>query len=528
MFPKTNSNDIPGAFAPPSNAVQMAGIGGGGVLDQLLNLVAAVADEIPVWSYYPNFRDAFLRKFWKLEPILAGGVYAMTSRIATLGFKFEGNRPTIKKYYQELAGTCNNGMGLSGVFELTALAMLTQDNGAFWYLKGGGRPDRELKGRVQDIRFLDQAQCFRSIDPDYPVIYHNPYDGTYHRIHKSRVVLFSSMTQTDELARGIGFCAVSRVLLAAQIMRDIRTFKSEKVGGKPSRGLLLINGLNPKQLAGALADNKETAEGLGFVRFKGIDTLTQINGELKGELLNLASVPDGWNQHEETDDYVEIVALGLGTDKRNLWSATTSGATKGDAEKQDQKQKGKGIGDLRRQFTHAINWRVIGRDAGVEYGFDDDDVEAQLQQAEVHEKRANTYKIFLDGGAIIPEEMRAMGIKDGILNESVLANLSIPSDYDNLSPVVDENTAEQDALIGLPSRSIANVPESAVNNAKIERETAQLEAANNANNDDEDKPNGKQPPPKKTGAKAAGSDPGPVVIDPSEIDWAIRELERIV
>ena len=106
MFQRPSNNVIPGAYQPPPNAIQMSGVGGGGILDQLLNTVSAVADEIPQWSYWPNLRDAYLRHFWKTEPILAGSIYAMASRIATLNFEFEGKRRNTKKYYQELGGTC--------------------------------------------------------------------------------------------------------------------------------------------------------------------------------------------------------------------------------------------------------------------------------------------------------------------------------------------------------------------------------------------------------------------------------------
>lgn len=536
MF-RSNSNTIPGAYKPPPNAIQLAGIGGSGVLGELLNTVATVADEIPMWSYFPMFRDMHLKRFWKSEPILAGSIYAMVSRVATLGFQFEGKRRNTKKYYQDLAGTCNAGEGLSNVFAQTVLALLTQDNGAFWYLDGGGRPDRPLRGRVRDIRFLDQAQCWRNIDPEYPVIYLNPFDGTYHKLHKTRVVRLSSMTQTEELARGLGFCAVSRVLSAAQIMRDIRQYKREKVSGSPTRALLLMNGLNPKQLVGALSDNKEQAENLGFIRFHGIDTLTQINSELKAELVDLASVPDGFSEETDTNLYVNTVALALGTDAREIWSATVTGATKGDAEVSDRKQRGKGIGDLVRMISRAINWHVIGKDAGVEFKFDYQDIEEQKAEAEVNKLKSETYKMFLDSGAIIPEEMRALGIADNILSESVLANLSIPSEYDDESPVVDEDTPEIDAATGLVSPSIAQVPESPSQVAEQERQTEQLQMQLDAkkpsdDGDPENQQDDEQPPPNVRKRKAKNDDQGvSIPLDPitgKDIDYALELLGALV
>ena len=529
MFQRPSNNVIPGSYQPPPNAIQMAGVGGGGVLDQLLNLVSNVADEIPQWSYWPNQRDAYLRHFWKMEPILAGSIYAMMSRIETLKFEFVGKRRNMKKYYQKLGGLCSNGVGLSNVFGQTALALLTQDNGFFWYLHGGGRPDRPLRGRVTDIRFLDQAQCWRSIDPEYPVIYQNPFTATYHRLHKTRVVCGSSMMQTDELARGIGFCAVSRVLAAAQIMRDIRQYKREKVGGKPSRGLLLMNGISVKQLAGALNDNKNAEDAVGYLKFKGVDTLAQINTKIEADLIDLASLPDNFNEVDDTNLYVNCVALGLGTDTREIWSATVTGATKGDAETTDRKAKGKGIGDLVRIITRAMNWHVLGEDSGIEFEFDYADVEEKKAEAEVAQLRTDVYAVQVQSGAITPDEMRALSIADGILSASVLANLKSPENYDSESPVVDEDEAEENLAIpgapGLPSQQ-QNGNEPPDDQTDNEDDSAQDSNGNADETDDQDEDT---PKPKR---KAKNDDLGVTIpLDPitgKDIDWAVDMLGTIL
>lgn len=529
MFRNNSSGVIPGAYQPPPNAVAYSGIGGGGVLDQLLGMVAAVADEIPEWSYYPNYRDAVLMKFWKMEPILAGGIYTMITKGSTIGFKLLGQRRNTKMYYQDLFGYCDNGKGLHGVIAQTILALLTQDNGAFWYLHGGGRPDRPLRGRVQDIRFMDQAQCWRSIDPEYPVIYHNPFTGSYHNIHKTRVVKFASMPQTAELARGLGFCAVSRVLQGAQIMRDIRQYKHEKVGGRPSRGLLLMNGINIKQLKAAIDGNKETADNLGYAKFKGIDTLAQINTKIEGQLLDLASIPDGFNEKDDTISYVNLVALSLGTDARELWSATQTGATKGDAEVTDKKSKSKGIAEILTMFRTAMNWQIIGAESGVQFEWDETDSDEQKAQAEIGTSKTNIYKIHVDSGAITPEEMRALSIADGTLNASVLANLAAPESYDDVSPVVDENEAE----------SAMEMPDELVQRQELSQASAQaaIEAENNPPDPAETDQQGENTPPPKQApkqpkTKAKNDDQGvSIPLDPisgKDIDYAVELLGKLV
>src|SRR6185369_6724414 len=95
-----------------------------------------------------------------------------------------------------------------------------------------GRADKPLRGPVMQLAHLDSANCWRTFDPEFPVLYTNPYTGAYHKIHESRIMSGSSLTAPEELARGIGLCAVSRVYLYAQIARDIATFKHEKISGR--------------------------------------------------------------------------------------------------------------------------------------------------------------------------------------------------------------------------------------------------------------------------------------------------------
>ena len=451
--PASNSA-IPGSFNPPAGMANMPPqFGVGGFFDQLLLATGNLNGEIPRWSWWPNLRDVYLRAFWKVEPILAGGIYAMMSKVGTIGFEFKGKRPYTKAYYQRLAGDCDGGYGLSNLFYKTALSLLTQDNGAFWYLHGAGRPERALRGRVQDIRFLDSAQCWRSFDPEYPVYYMNPFDGTYHRLHKTRVVALSSMTQTDEMGRNVGFSAVSRVLQAAQIMRDMRQYTHELVSGQPSRGLLVMEGVNGNQIRQAIEANTEDAESASFFRYRGIDVIAHMNRKISAELINLASVPSGWNELDSTQLYVNVVALALGTDPRDLWPGTVSGATKGDAEVSDKKAKTKGIGDLLRLMSWAMNWHVIGRDAGVEFSYDYVDIEELLQQSQIDKTRAETYSLSVTAGAMSPEEMRAMQINDGTLDPTVLSDLAAVAKYDELSPVIDENGAVDESGQGVPIRA---------------------------------------------------------------------------
>ena len=74
---------VPGVAGP---GVGDNAFGPGGFILQL----AATADEFIPWSYYPMRRDRQLRRLWKSEVIMAGAVYAMSSRIGALPYKVSG------------------------------------------------------------------------------------------------------------------------------------------------------------------------------------------------------------------------------------------------------------------------------------------------------------------------------------------------------------------------------------------------------------------------------------------------------
>lgn len=530
MFMTRGANgSIPGALNPPQGMAQMPVQLGGGFFDSIINAVGAAADGIPPWSLWPNMRDAYLATFWKSESILGGALYSMESKVSTLGFEFKGKHKNTKAYYQKLAGEAHDGIGLSQIFQLTVHSLLTCDNGAFWYLHGAGRSSAQLRGRVVDIRFLDSAQCWRTFDPDHPVCYFNPFTGTYHYLHKSRVVMMSSMMQPNELGRKVGFCVVSRVLEAARIMRDIRLFKSEKVGGRPSRGIFFVNGMNRKQMEQALSGAELEDDNVGYFRYKGVDVLAQLNKELKGELFNLANLPDGFNEKDDTQLYVNTVALASGTDSREFWPATTSGATKADADVSDRKSKGKGIGDILRTLRWAMNWRVLGKDSGTQFDFDDIDLDEMMSRATVNKTKADTYKVAVDMGAVIPEEARAMMINDGALDAAVLADLAASTNYDEASPVTDENepeTAEQSSIFDIPISDV-ETREHEQQQADME---SKFESAESGQNGEESGNGGKNPfKPKQKAKRSDLTASGAFdAIDDDDINWALAKLGNML
>ncbi len=412
----------------------------------LLISIAQVADEIPGWSIYPAARDRYLRMFWKKEPHLAGTIYSRNAKMRALAYKIKAPGPRSQKRFQDLFGFAEFGRGAADLFGKVQIDLDTQDNGAFVELIGAGRADRPLRGPVLQLAHLDSANCWRTFDPEFPVIYTNPYTGQYHKIHTSRILSFSSCTQPDELARGIGFCGVSRALLLAQVMRDIAIFKHEKISGRFKRAVIYGNGYTPKGFSEAMEQADEKTDAIGFTRFMQIPVLLSQKDNAALNLLNLASLPDGFDEQTDTTLYMYSLALAFGMDAREIWPATASGATKADATIQHQKALGKGWGDLITTLERGINWSVLPE--GVELEFDNQDDEQDRQVAEIHQLQIMNEDFLVKNGTLSPAEGRAVLISQGVIDPTTLENVAAPVLADDTAPVsLDEEMAvtEQNA-----------------------------------------------------------------------------------
>lgn len=403
-----------------------------------LNIAGLQSDGIPVWSYYPQYRDAYLRILAKREPIMAGALYSSTSRFKSLPWKINGGR-NVKKWAQSLLGEADGGAGFEQFIGKVSYDLDTQDNGAFIELVGPGRPDKPLVGRVQAIYHLDSAQCWRTFDPDYPVIYTNPLDNSYHRMHKSRVIMLSSNPQPDERARNIGFCAVSRALKMMQIIRHVETYKEEKISGKFKRALIYGNGLTPKQFDQAVERTEQASENVNFTVYNEIPVLLSMAQEMKLNMLNLAQLPDGFDYEKEINIYVNILALCFGVDAREFWPATASGATKADASIQHQKAQGKGIADKTKMIETAFNWQIFPDGCELEYDATDD--EQDKAKADIDTVRITNVGLLQQQGNINAQEGRALLINQGVIDPKQLASSVDAEVADDSAPLATAENA---------------------------------------------------------------------------------------
>jgi hypothetical protein len=391
-------------------------------------------DEEPRWNaIYPNWRDRYLLDFSRSEPMLASALYSMKTRIGTLNHDLNGP-PRAKKNAQDLLLKPGMGDDLSTIVQKLSNDLDVSDNGAFLELWRPGNPENAPpKGSpVLGFGHLDSRLCWRSFDPEHPVWYTNPVTGKVHKIHKDRVKFTADNPQPVELARGIGFCAVSRALRLVRMFRSMEIFADEKVSGRFVRAIGAISGVSAGQVKRALEQHKDDQDSKGYVVYNEIpfliDPSTEGRNDIKILLQDLASIPDGFSFKDSADLYAYILAFCFGVDAREFWPATQSGATKADATVQNMKARGRGIGN-RIQTIEMLLRAALPETVTFEYDFTDDDQDEA--QARIRGMKVNYLGQLVQHGAINPLEERAIAIAEGIIDGVLLESLELPVDSDS-------------------------------------------------------------------------------------------------
>jgi hypothetical protein len=110
---------------------------------------------------------------------------------------------------------------------------------------------------------------------------------------------------------GVGFCAVSRAIHTAQSLMDNAQYKEEKLGSRPKRGAIIVEGATEKQvdaISSAFSVNDEAMDNRGLTRFSMLPVLGLKTGA-SASLFDFASLPDGFNNLEDTQLGMSVLAL---------------------------------------------------------------------------------------------------------------------------------------------------------------------------------------------------------------------------
>jgi len=384
----------------------------------LVFFLASVGDNIPAWP--SRARDRELDKLWRTEPILAGAVYSMCAKVAALDFKLRGPRKSVTHWRRVLMMADLGAGWMSFVMKVTQ-DNLTQDNGGFveFIRPRNATPRTPIVG----LAHLDSQRCQRTGDLETPVIYTDRRNRK-HELKWYEVFPLTDMPSPREDKRGYGYSAISRILRAAQTLRDIGIYKRQKLSGKRVPGILVLQGVREGRVKEALESAKrEQIEEGQTVYTSPIILASQDPGQaVAAELIELAGLPDGYDEDTTLKWYITTLAMGFGTDYTEFAPMPGGGfgaATQ--ATEMAARARGKGPGVLIQQLEYMLNFFVLP--PTTEFQFASTDPVAEQERIQLRLLRARERALRLNAQELTPAQALQLAVDEGDAPESFLQEM---------------------------------------------------------------------------------------------------------
>lgn len=407
----------------------------------LMYLLSGVSQGvIPGW--WSPARDVALGKFWRESTHLSGSFYTLASKLASVPFRIEPRDFSVlthgkvaSQFQSVLEEESEFSHGWIDCITKWLMDLWSQDNGAFLEVIGDGPKDGPISGPALGIAHLDSSRCIRTGSVEYPVVYID-IDGNRYKFHRSRIIYKSQMPSPRAEMNGVGFCWVSRTISIAQTLIDIQTYKMEKMGSRPKRAFLLTKGgLDPDIVTDAISVADYGMKSEGLTRYSRLVVMGDHNMPDAGlEIIDLASLPDGFDEQTSTTLGMFAIALAGAVPPRWLWPATTVGATKADAMYQHVSGLTGGpgvtlsmlanaIGGAERASAQFSRGKVLPPFLKIVFDFQDD--EQDRTQAEIRRTRAEGREIDLRSGVFSIRVTRELALSAGDITESQFVQMEL-------------------------------------------------------------------------------------------------------
>lgn len=399
-------------------------------LSSIIANVFQSADTLP--KYWSTARDIALDDLWHASDLLAGAMYAMVSKMSTIPFHVEARDMSITKHLldadrfeRKLLESAEWGAGWGQFFSKQIASLLGQDNGRFMEIIDLSTDKSvAIRGPALSVAHLDPSRCQRTSNPTYPVLYQRT-DGKLTKLHWTRVAFEAHLPSPRIDLYGIGLSAVSRGASYAQHMLDIAKYKEEKLGSRPMRGILLVGGgLNAEMVGQAMNIAAGVTDSHGLTRFSWMPLVGATDIETPSlELIQLSSLPDGFDEQDATDIAMAAIALAFGVDARELWPGMQAASTRADALLSHIKQRGKGPGHILQETERLFNNWFLPKYLKLVFDFQDD--AQDRQKAEIRHQRASTRKIDIENAVTDNRTERERMVKEGELSSAQFKTIEL-------------------------------------------------------------------------------------------------------
>lgn len=435
--------------------------------------IASSADTIYPWGLNTLVRDRQLREFWPTEPNLAGAMANMCLRNSALDWVIKHRSTRVETAVTDMLKSAlgpPGQIGWSGKETAISEDYYSTDNGAFEEIIRDPGIDanskfKDEKAPVIGIGHLDSGKCQRTGDPLVPVIYTDRH-GVLHKLRWFEVIPFCEMPSPITTMNGVGICAVSRILRAAQIMKSIAILTDEMVSGRNFKKINIVGGVSRSDVEDARKRGQEQADNLGHLRYIEHLILCGLDPEkpVSVATIDLAGFPTDFNYDIYMKWYISTMALAFVTDYQEL--APLPGGNIGSSAQSEVlnlKSRAKGLSVYMRSKVEAYKtYGVLPRDCEMIY--DDKNQAEELERQEVRTKALEEAAIAARSGIIPPENIRQDLVRRGIYDKATIDGILAEYGNDIVAPKqpigpTGGNTIAEDAgrvSTGRPNQTIGN------------------------------------------------------------------------
>jgi hypothetical protein len=168
----------------------------------------------------------------------------------------------------------------------------------------------------------------------------------------------------------------------------------------------------------------------GFTRFykQMIFGTLDPNAKVAHEVIDLSSLPDGFDEEVTMKWYISLLAMGFGADFQDF--APLPGGGLGSSQQSQilhQKSKGKGPALFMKILEHKFNFHGV-MPRNVTFRYDEQDIAGDMEQATLSKMRADTAAVYVMNGVLTPEAVRQQMLDRGELTQEEFDTLQIEPD----------------------------------------------------------------------------------------------------
>lgn len=366
----------------------------------LIDGLFKMGDRLP--PYGSDVRDAHLAWEWMKEPMTAGVFSTWVEKAQTLEWKITGGR-NLANLYARMLQESDGGQGWTYHEGVCATDYLTTDKGSCEEL---GRESIDAKllqdlsqynipstldpaalatleslstrasvGKVTDLQHLDSTRLVKVGMPGFRWRYY-PENGNPVSVPDDNIIQVTSMQSPRDKHRGTGYCALSRVIDAKNLMVGYLNYYRQEVGDLPPELIAIINGMSGTAFTDALNQYKMDKKAKGLDEYGKIfwlgsdDPMSPI--DLK--TISLINSTKSFQWKDMVEWWMKVLALNAGEDVGEFW-LLQRGESKTVQSIQALKAKGKGVARYVQEKQRKYNMKIMPYGVKFEYDNPDDDAD---------------------------------------------------------------------------------------------------------------------------------------------------------